>query len=153
MAHPDLSPEQRAWFESAVALIDVDRLYRLNREITAIHSPTGRERAASEYMTRYLAEVGIEATYQAMGAASGNAIGRIRGSGGGPSLLLYAPIDTHLEATKDDIPWVGPRLRPDMIPEAREEQGLLIGLGASNPKAMVTALAEVMRVVGQRTCR
>jgi len=153
MAHPDLSPEQRAWFESAVALIDVDRLYRLNREITAIHSPTGRERAASEYMTRYLAEIGVEATYQAMGEASGNAIGRIRGSGGGPSLLLYGPIDTHLDATEDDIPWVGPRLRPDMIPEVREEEGLLIGLGASNPKAMVTALAEVMRVVGQRTCR
>ena len=55
MAHPDLSPDQRAWFGSAAALIDVDRLYRLNREITAIHSPTGRERAASEYMTRYLA--------------------------------------------------------------------------------------------------
>src|SRR5262249_59829284 len=35
----------------------------------------------------------------------------------------------------------------DMIPEAREEEGLLIGLGASNPKAMVTTLAEVMRVI------
>jgi acetylornithine deacetylase/succinyl-diaminopimelate desuccinylase-like protein len=147
MAHPDLSPEQRAWFQSAAALIDIDRLYRLNREITAIHSPTGRERAASEFMTRYLAEIGVEATYQPMGEASGNAIGRIRGSGGGPSLLLYAPIDTHLEATEDDIPWVGPHLRPDMMPDVREENGLLIGLGASNPKAMVTTLAEAVRVV------
>jgi len=147
MAHPDLSPEQRAWFEQAAALIDVERLYRVNREITAIHSPTGRERAASEYMTRYLAEIGVEATYQPMGEASGNAIGRIRGSGGGPSLLLYAPIDTHLEATADDIPWVGPQLRPDMIPQAREENGFVIGLGASNPKAMVTTLAEAVRVM------
>ena len=92
MAHPDLSPEQRAWFDSATALIDNERLYRLNREITAIHSPTGRERAASEYMVRYLADIGVEATYQPMGEASGHAIGRIRGSGGGPSLLLYAPM-------------------------------------------------------------
>ena len=111
MSHPDLSSEQRTWFESASALIDIESLYRLNREITAIHSPTGRERAASEYMVRYLAEIGLEATYQPMGELSGNAIGRIRGSGGGPSLLLYAPIDTHLEATAEDIPWVGPRLR------------------------------------------
>ena len=147
MAHPDLSPEQRAWFESAAALIDIDRLYRLNREITAIHSPTGRERAASEYMMRYLADIGVEARYQPMGETSGNAIGRIRGSGGGPSLLLYAPIDTHLDATEDDVPWVGPRLRPDMIPQVREQDGLLIGLGASNPKAMVTTLAEAARVV------
>ena len=147
MAHPDLSPEQRAWFEAAIALIDVNTLSRLNREITAIHSPTGRERAASEYMTRYLAGIGVEAWYQPMGEASGNAIARIRGRGGGPSLLLYAPIDTHLDATEDDIPWVGPRLRPDMIPQAREQDGLIIGLGASNPKAMVTTLAEAMRVV------
>jgi acetylornithine deacetylase/succinyl-diaminopimelate desuccinylase-like protein len=147
MAHPDLSPEQRAWFEQAAALIDVERLSRVNREITAIHSPTGRERAASEYMTCYLAEIGLEATYQPMGEASGNAIGRIRGMGGGPSLLLYAPIDTHLEATADDVPWVGPRLRADMIPQAREENGFVIGLGASNPKAMVTTLAEAVRVV------
>jgi acetylornithine deacetylase/succinyl-diaminopimelate desuccinylase-like protein len=147
MAHPDLSPEQRGWFESAAALIDIDTIYRINREIAAIHSPTGRERAASEYMTRYLAEIGIEPRYQPMGLMSGNAIGRIRGSGSGPSLLLYAPIDTHLDATEDDVPWVGRRLRPDMIPEVRERDGLLIGLGASNPKAMVATLAEAVRVV------
>jgi acetylornithine deacetylase/succinyl-diaminopimelate desuccinylase-like protein len=147
MVHPDLSTEQRAWFEASAALIDVNRLYRINREITAIHSPTGLERAASEHMVRYLAEVGIEANYQPMGETSGNAIGRIRGSAGGPSLLLYAPIDTHLDATADDIPWVGPRLRADMVPQVREENGLVIGLGASNPKAMVATLAEAMRVI------
>ena len=147
MAHPDLSPKQRAWFESAAALIDLDRLYRVNREFTAIHSPTGRERAASEYMTRYLAEIGLEATYQPMGETSGNAVGRIRGSGGGASLLLYAPVDTHLEANENDIPWVGPQLRRDMIPQVHEQDGLVIGLGASNPKAMVTTLAEAARVV------
>lgn len=147
MAHPDLSPEQRTWFEAAAKLIDTESLYRLNREITAIHSPTGRERAASEHMVRYFESIGVESRYQAMGELSGNAIGRIRGSGGGPSLLLYAPIDTHLEATAEDIPWVGPRLRADMVPEAREEDGLVIGLGASNPKAMVTTLAEAVRVV------
>src|SRR3954462_15450120 len=80
MAHPELSPQQRAWFKVAAALIDVERLYRVNREVTAIHSPTGRERAASEYMTRYLGEIGLEARSQPMDEFSGNAIGRIRGS-------------------------------------------------------------------------
>lgn len=46
--HPELTAEQRNWFETAAAMIDVERMRRLNREITAIHSPTGRERAASE---------------------------------------------------------------------------------------------------------
>jgi acetylornithine deacetylase/succinyl-diaminopimelate desuccinylase-like protein len=147
MTHPDLSAAQRQWFDAAAALIDIDRLYRVNCEITAIHSPTGRERAASEYMTRYLEAMGVEASYQAMGEASGNAVGRIRGKGDGPSLLLYAPIDTHLEGNADDLPWVGPSLRPDMVPEVREADGLVIGLGASNPKAMVATLAEAIRVV------
>ncbi len=78
MGHPDLTREQRGWFEAASALIDVDRLASLNRALTAIHSPTGRERAASEYMTRYLAEIGLDAWYQPMSDLSGNAIGRLR---------------------------------------------------------------------------
>ena len=147
MAHPELSAEQRAWFDKAASLIDVEQLYRINRELTAIHSPTGRERAASEYMTRTLAGAGLEAWYQPMGELSGNAVGRIRGSGGGPSLLLYAPIDTHLEGDAADMPWVGPVLRADMIPEVAEEDGMIIGLGAANPKMMATTLAEAARVI------
>src|SRR6185503_7024557 len=147
MPHPDFSAEQRGWYQAAASKIDVERMRRLNREITAIHSPTGRERAASEYMTRYLADAGLEASYQPMGEQSGNAVGRIRGSGGGSSLLLYAPIDTHLEGNAEDLPWVGPSLRADMVPEVSEADGLVIGLGASNPKAMVTTLAEAVRVV------
>jgi hypothetical protein len=50
LAHPDLSPEQRTWFDSAAGLIDNEFLYRLNREITAIHSPTGRERVAMSWV-------------------------------------------------------------------------------------------------------
>lgn len=147
MAHPDLSAEQRAWFDKATALIDVDRMRRLNRDITAIHSPTGRERAASEYMVGWLADAGLESWLQPMGELSANAVGRIRGSGGGPSLLLYAPIDTHLEGNPDDLPWAGPVLRPDMVPVVTEQDGLIVGLGASNPKAMVTTVAEAVRVV------
>jgi acetylornithine deacetylase/succinyl-diaminopimelate desuccinylase-like protein len=147
MPHPNLTPEQRGWFDAAAALIDLDRLYALNRALTAIHSPTGRERAASEFMTRQLADAGFSAWYQPMSETSGNAIGRMRGNGNGPSLLLYAPIDTHLEGNDADLPWVGPQLRPDMVPVARDEDGLIVGLGASNPKAMVATLTEAARVV------
>ena len=103
--HPELTPNQKQWFKSAVALIDVERMRRLNAEITAIQSPTGRERAASEYMAQWLGSVGIDSWIQPMGELSANAVGRIRGSGGGPSLLLYAPIDTHLEGNEEDLPW------------------------------------------------
>jgi acetylornithine deacetylase/succinyl-diaminopimelate desuccinylase-like protein len=149
MSHPDLSMDQRAWFEAAVAEIDVNRIRDLNRDITAIHSPTGRERAAAEFMYRYLRNAGLEARYQSMGELSGHAIGRIPGHSNGTSLLLYAPIDTHLEGSDVDLPWAGTALRPDMVTPAIERDGLVIGLGAANPKAMVTTLAEAARVIAK----
>ena len=45
MATTILSNDQRQWFEAACARIDENRMRRLNVALTAIHSPTGRERA------------------------------------------------------------------------------------------------------------
>lgn len=144
-----LSAEQRQWLERAVALVDMDRMRTFNCTITSIHSPTGEERAINEWMTRHMQAIGLDAFYQPLDEHSGNAVGYLRGSGGGPSLLLYAPIDTHLRADpEEDVPWVGPALRPDMLPHGTiAENGDVIGLGAANPKGMVTALTEAVRCV------
>lgn len=150
MTHPDFTAEQRAWFDRACSLIDEDRLRRLIFDITAIHSPTGRERTVSAYLAGYLKAAGIESWLQPIGEASANAAARVRGAGGGPSLLLYAPIDTHLEAdAASDVPWVGPRLRADMIPEPEIRGDLIVGLGAANPKGMAGTLAEAVLAVHQ----
>ena len=62
--------------------------------------------------------------------------------------MLYEPIDTHMEATEeDDLPWAGAQLRDDMKPEGVLRDGLVIGLGASNPKGMVATMTEVARAV------
>lgn len=144
-----LSAEQQHWLEQAVALVDEDRMRTFDCAITSIHSPTGEERAASEWLTSHMREMGLDAVYQPLDETSGNAVGRLRGSGGGPSLLLYAPIDTHLRVDpQEDVPWVGPELRPDMRPDAYvADNGDVIGLGAANPKGMVTVLAEAVRCV------
>src|SRR5215467_13305861 len=91
-----LSREQRGWLEQAVSCIDEERMRAFNCALTCIHSPTGEERAASEWMVQQMRELGIDAFYQLLDEYSGNAVGRLKGTGGGPSLLLYAPIDTHL---------------------------------------------------------
>lgn len=144
-----LSAEQRQWLEQAVSHVDEVRMRDLNRALTDIHSPTGEERGISEWMVRHMREIGLHAFYQPLDDRSGNAIGRLKGRGSGPSLLLYAPIDTHLRADPDeDVPWVGPELRPDMLPHASvAENGDVIGLGAANPKGMMTALTEAVRCV------
>ena len=144
-----LSPEQSDWLASAVAQIDEERMRRFDLAITAIHSPTGEERELAEWLVEHMAGLGLDASYQAVDDRSGNAVGRHAGAGGGPSLLLYAPLDTHLRADPaEDVPWVGPELRLDMVPTPYvAHNGDVIGLGSANPKGMITALTEAVRAV------
>lgn len=138
---------RRAMYEAVCDRLNPDRFRDLLVNLINIHSPTGLERPASEFMAGYLRDtVGIEAGYQPMNEHSGNAFGERLGSGSGGRLLLYAPIDTHIDP-ENDVPWVGPRLRPDMVPEAQVRDDLVIGLGASNPKCMVAGLTEVAHAV------
>ena len=144
-----LSSGQRTWLAQSVARVDEARMRALNCALTSIHSPTGAERAASTWLVQQMRMIGLNAMYQAMDEDSGNALGSLTGSGSGPSLLLYAPIDTHLQAEpNEDVPWVGPALRPDMLPHGYiADNGDVIGLGAANPKGMITALLEAVRCV------
>lgn len=137
------SADQERWYETACARLDQDRLKRLLATLTDIHSPTGAARAASEHMVAYLAEAGMNAKYKPMTERSGNVLAERRGSGGGATLLLYAPIDTHLEGDESDSPWVGEPGLPDLIPVSKVVNDWVYGLGSSNPKAMVSTLSEV----------
>ena len=98
-ANSDLSftAQQQKWYDEACSRIDQNRLKQLIFDLTSKHSPTGAEREASEFMVDYMNNAGIEAYYQPITEISGNCVGRVRGSGSGPSLLLYAPVDTLLE--------------------------------------------------------
>ena len=142
------STQQQAWYEAACARIDAGRLKQLIFDLTDIHSPTGAEEQASRYLANYMEDAGFDALYQPVSANSGNCIGRLSGDGSGPTLMLYAPIDTHLDADPDtDLPWVGPELRDDMLPRAQLRDDMVLGLGASNPKSMIATLTEAARCV------
>lgn len=143
-----LDAERQQWFENAVARIDAGRLGELIRSLTAIHSPTGAELEACQFLSGYLDGFGMRSEVQRVGETSANCIGRWRGGADGPTLMLYAPIDTHLETTPEtELPWAGERLRDDMRPQVREQDGCIIGLGASNPKSMLATLVEACRCV------
>lgn len=146
-----LSPEQRAWIDHSWGQIDTDRLARLVSALTEIPSPTGEERGIAEFLVNYMREAGLEAFYQPIDDKQGNAIGRLRGDGRGPDLLLYAPTDTAFTGGEEDVPWPGATLRPDFRAAALVREGNVIGLGAENPKAYVTcvvAAAEAVKRAG-----
>jgi acetylornithine deacetylase/succinyl-diaminopimelate desuccinylase-like protein len=150
VASAELSPEQRRWLDAAWSGIDEDVLRRLAADMTSIPSPTGEERALAEFLAGRLRQAGLDARYQPIDERQGNAVGRLQGAGDGPDLLLYAPIDTLTAGDVDeDVPWIGPELRPDMRPEATFDGNWVVGLGAANPKGHGACLIAAAEAVAQ----
>ncbi|WP_037062625.1 M20 family metallopeptidase [Pseudonocardia acaciae] len=127
------------------------RLRAAAREVASIPSPTGREAPLAHWLADRLTAAGFDAQAQHLDEHQANAVGRLRGTGRGPDLMLYAPIDTLTTGQPElDVPWIGDHLRPDMLPEARDEGPFVSGLGASNPKghaACILVLAEALGAV------
>ncbi len=140
---------------AAEALISRERLIEICASMVDIASPTGEEAQLARHLCAELDRAGLSAAVQALGGDMANAHGRIvgRSAADAPSLLLYAPIDTVTVGTDVDVPWVGPVLRADMRPHAEVGDGLVIGLGAQNPKghgACIVAAVEAICASGVR---
>ena len=147
-SNASLSQEQQRYFEAARTLLDAEKLKDLLFRLTDIHSPTGSTREACSMMVEHIRDtLSVDAKVMSMAGESAAGYARLSGKGGGANLLLYAPIDTHLEGDESDIPWVGPQVTADLLPEAKMVDDWVFGLGSSNPKAMVATLAEVFRCV------
>lgn len=114
-----------------------------------IPSPTGSEAPVAGWIAERLAEAGVPARLQHLDDRQANAVGTLPGAAGGPSVLLYAPLDTFTTGDPAlDLPWAGPAMRTDMLPRSAVLGELVQGLGAGNPKGhaacvlvLLTALA------------
>lgn len=144
----DTADTAEAAVDAVLSRITEERLRAAVHAVVDVPSPTGREAPLAHLLADRLAAAGYEATAQHLDATQANAVGRRRGSGDGEDVLLYAPIDTLTTGQEElDVPWVGPRLRDDMRPAARDEGPYVSGLGAGNPKghaACVLVLAEAL---------
>lgn len=139
-----LDDDRQKMFDALVEHLDPERLCKLLVDIVNIPSPTGDERALIEFMHSHLREdVGLDAALMPISERTGNVHATIPGSGSGASLLLYCPVDTHIDVSRD-IPWIGPNLMPDTTETARVDGDIVYGLGASNPKCMVAGLTEIV---------
>ena len=141
------SAQQTEWYEKAKANLSSKRLQKLLFELTDIHSPTGSTREAADYMQHHMEMIGLQTKTHDNSAISRSVMGEHRGAGGGASLLLYAPIDTHLDRTKEEEILSGPGQEADLQPHARQIEDWVFGLGASNPKGMIATHVEVATAV------
>ena len=147
-----LDDRRRGWVESAWRHVTPGRLRELVGGLVDVPSPTGDEGPLAAHIAATLDAAGCPARVQPLDDRQANAWARLDGDGTGPDLMLYAPIDTLTVGEEDeDVPWIGPELRPDMRPRAVVDGDLVVGLGASNPKghaACVMMAAEAIARAG-----
>ncbi len=129
-----MDADARRHVEAVWSEINEDELRQLVVEMVNTASPTGDEGALASHLAALMEGAAIESRVQPIDDRQSNAVGRLEGTGDGPSLLLYAPVDTVLVGNGDeDQPWAGTP-RPDMTAAATVDGPYVIGLGASNPK-------------------
>jgi acetylornithine deacetylase/succinyl-diaminopimelate desuccinylase-like protein len=80
--------------EAVLAHIDQDELVELVLELANIDSPPGLEQAVSDRIFEWLRAHDLEARQIGMFPDRQNVVGRLRGSGGGPSFAFNAHMDT-----------------------------------------------------------
>ncbi|MBY6411861.1 peptidase dimerization domain-containing protein [Rhodococcus sp. BP-252] len=125
-----------------------DRLRDILIDLVDVASPTGDEAPLARVVTETLDRAGVDAHTMALDDRQANSWGRLRGDGTGPDLLLYAPIDTVTTGDPaEDLPALGPALRPDMVAKARVDGDYLIGLGASNPKGHAACVIAAVEAI------
>lgn len=135
-----LSDAQRAWVRDAAARIDEAWMTGLLARLVEIPSPWGEERAIAEALCGVMTEIGLDARVQEIDSQSANAIGTLVGSGDGPSLMIFAPLDSPFTGRAvEDVPWVGDTVPDHMTPKAIIGDGTVTGLGADNPKAHIVS--------------
>ena len=143
---------EAAMLERSWAQIDEGRIKKLLVDMVNIPSPTGGEKPLAEYMASYMGHAGFEAFCQPINDLQANAVGRLKGTGGGADLMFYAPLDTDFTGIEsEDCPGVGIELPAALQSTAKVENDYVVGLGAVNPKGFATCVvmaAEAIKRAG-----
>ena len=122
--------------DSILAAVDQDRLLTMEQECVRIPSFSYAEQACADYLGRVMGEIGLEVEMMEVedpmgtGRRSRQPVGRLCGTGDGPSLMLNGHMD-HRELVGD---W-------DRDPfSGHFEDGKIYGRGAQDDKGGIVAL-------------
>jgi len=119
--------------EEVVRRVDRELLKNLTLEMVRIPSPTGREAEMGAFMAEKFKELGLRVTVQEVEAGRPNVLGRLRGSGGGPTLQFDGHLDVSFtgqeEFIRGGITSIAGRV------EEREGEEWIFGAGAFNMKS------------------
>ena len=107
-------------------------------DMVNISSPTGGERGMAEYIVGRLSRAGLDTQLQEVAEGRPNAIGVLRGDGGGLNLLFTGHMDTTWHGDETFLTSEGHKAK------AHHRDGWVWGLGANNMKSgLASALAAI----------
>lgn len=125
-----------AEYERAMEAVDPDRVLALEQALIRIPSPTFKEHAIADYLANHMSELGLEVEMMEVPHPhdpeipdSRQPIGRLAGTGGGPTLMLNAHMDPGVEMTGWSVDPHG----------AKFEDGWIWGMGAHDDKGGIVA--------------
>ncbi|MFQ5875629.1 MAG: M20 family metallopeptidase [Dehalococcoidia bacterium] len=122
-----------------------DEIISLERDLVRIPTvntgvmPTGDESEACKFLNDKLAQEGITGETLESAPGRGNYIARIKGSGGGPTLLYMSHTDVVPVETESE--WICPPFSADII------DGRLYGRGSSDCKGLLTCQVMAMLIL------
>ncbi len=129
-----------------LACIDAGELAQLACDLTSIPSPTGQERAVAEFIVDWFRAQGLKGVAQEVEPGRPNAIGILKGTGGGLSLGFNGHTDTSFTGTAEDLRMVR-EVEPDAMLRGAIVEGRVRGLGVSNMKGGVAAFMIAARAL------
>ena len=94
--------------DKLLGLVDRKMVTDLATEMVNTASPTGEEGEMARLLARMFKEVGLVPQLQNIYDDRYNAIGRLRGSGGGPAILMSGHMDTSVRGDEDYLTGKGP---------------------------------------------
>jgi acetylornithine deacetylase len=134
--------------ERITAAIDEQRLVQTASALVDIPSPTGSEQQMAECMRDTLEGLGLAVSWQEVEDGRPNVVGRLEGSGGGPSLMFNGHMDTSYSGREPHL-----RSKPGFQPHAEVRDGHIWGLGISNMKGALACYVEAVRAIADAGVR
>jgi len=122
--------------------VDEERLVATASGLVDVPSPTGSEQAMAERMRDELEATGFTVSWQEVEDGRPNVVGRIEGSGGGPSLMFNGHMDTSYSGREPHL-----RDKPGFQPRAFVRDAHIWGLGISNMKGALACYVEAARAI------
>ncbi|MBM2832238.1 MAG: dimer protein [Dehalococcoidia bacterium] len=134
--------------EKALGKINREELVQLTMDLVNIPSHTGSEKQIAEFMLDWFQRNGLDTVRQEIEDNRLNAVGILKGTGQGLSLMFNGHLDTSLTGTADDL-LLKRYIEPDSLPQATIRDNCVCGIGSGNMKGGIASFMIAAKAIKQ----